>query len=94
MDGDNTFVAPESRNVGLVFQDFALFPHLDVRANVEFGIADQPPAARRRLTGDLLERMGLSAHGSAFPHTEWRKPSATALDRPFQQANCPVYNSV
>ena len=43
MDGDNTFVAPESRNVGLVFQDFALFPHLDVRANVEFGIADQPP---------------------------------------------------
>ena len=69
MDGDNTFVAPESRNVGLVFQDFALFPHLDVRANVEFGIADQPPAARRRLTGDLLERMGLSAHGSAFPHT-------------------------
>ena len=69
MDGDNTFVAPESRNVGLVFQDFALFPHLDVRANVEFGVGDQPPDARRRLTSDLLERMNLSALGSAFPHT-------------------------
>jgi iron(III) transport system ATP-binding protein len=46
-----------------------LFPHLDVRANVEFGIGDQPLDARRRIVDDLLERMNLAAHAAAFPHT-------------------------
>jgi len=69
MDDTATFVAPEARNVGLVFQDFALFPHLDVRANVEFGIGDQPQNARHRIVDDLLERMNLTAHALSFPHT-------------------------
>jgi iron(III) transport system ATP-binding protein len=69
MDDTGVFVAPEARNVGLVFQDFALFPHLDVRANVEFGISDQPPDVRHRIVDDLLERMNLTAHASIFPHT-------------------------
>jgi iron(III) transport system ATP-binding protein len=69
MDDTGAFVPPEARNVGLVFQDFALFPHLDVRANVEFGIGDQPPDARRRVVDELLERMNLAAHASTFPHT-------------------------
>ena len=69
MDDPTAFVPPEARKVGLMFQDFALFPHLDVRANVEFGIGDQPPDARHRIVDDLLERMNLAAHAATFPHT-------------------------
>ena len=69
MDANGAFVPPESRNVGLVFQDFALFPHLNVRDNVEFGISDQAPEARRKMADDLLARVNLTAHAADFPHT-------------------------
>ncbi|MGE0314532.1 MAG: ABC transporter ATP-binding protein [Lautropia sp.] len=63
---------PESRRVGMVFQDFALFPHLDVRANVAFGIAEGParlaPAARRARVDEMLELVNLGDRGGAFPH--------------------------
>ncbi len=69
MDGDGVFVPPEARNVGLVFQDFALFPHLNVRDNVEFGISNQPHGVRRNIANDLLNQVNLTAHALDFPHT-------------------------
>ncbi len=62
-------VAPEERGVGLVFQDYALFPHLNVVDNVAFGIVDLPAPRRRATALEMLERVGMAASAEAFPHT-------------------------
>jgi len=62
-DGDDlTGVPPHRRGFGMVFQDFALFPHLDVGRNVEFGLRMQgmPPDERRRRAADALARVELA----------------------------------
>jgi iron(III) transport system ATP-binding protein len=60
-------VPPELRGVGLMFQDFALFPHLSVARNVSFGL-EGPGAAKAARAEALLERVGLAGHGEKFPH--------------------------
>jgi ABC-type Fe3+/spermidine/putrescine transport system ATPase subunit len=64
LDGrDATALPPEKRNIGLVFQQAALFPHLSVRANIEYGLrARRVPADEiRRTVDELIERLGLAA---------------------------------
>ena len=63
-----TSVPPEKRNVGMVFQDYALFPHLTARENVAFGLAAQPAAAARKAADEMLARVGLAAYGDQYPH--------------------------
>ena len=60
--GDGHWVEPEQRRIGMVFQQGALFPHLDVAANVGFG------AARRERVGEALELVGLGHRAKAYPH--------------------------
>ena len=67
ISGPNRFVPPESRGIGLVFQDYALFPHLDSRDNVMFGLGELPRAQRRTVADDALNRVGLTARADAFP---------------------------
>ncbi|MCK4939126.1 MAG: ABC transporter ATP-binding protein, partial [Rhodospirillaceae bacterium] len=68
-DGASGFsVAPEKRDVGLMFQDYALFPHLNVFENIAFGI-EKLNAERRQWIKDSLEQMGLSHHAYSYPHT-------------------------
>jgi iron(III) transport system ATP-binding protein len=57
--GPGRFVPPERRRIGMVFQDYALFPHLTVRANVAFGLAARPRDEREPLTRRTLELVGL-----------------------------------
>lgn len=59
---------PEKRRVGVVFQDFALFPHMTVLGNVMFGLADKPKAARIDLAMALLARVGLERRANSKPH--------------------------
>ncbi len=61
--------APESRNVGLMFQDYALFPHLSAAANVEFGLRRLASADRRARATKALEQVGMGGQADAFPHT-------------------------
>ncbi len=58
---------PEARAVGLMFQDFALFPHLTVEGNVAFGLTGSKDDRRRRV-GELLERVHLGGFGPKYPH--------------------------
>lgn len=59
---------PEKRNVGLMFQDFALFPHLTVYENIVFGLSEKDKA-RRDWARNTLSTMGLGRYADAFPHT-------------------------
>jgi iron(III) transport system ATP-binding protein len=59
-------LAPEKRRIGMVFQDYALFPHLSVADNVLFGIRQQAEA--RQLVDEMLELVNLQGLGQRFPH--------------------------
>ena len=59
---------PEKRHLGMVFQDHALFPHLDVAGNIGFGLRGITSAQKQKLVGELLEITGLNGMGERYPH--------------------------
>ncbi len=65
--GDGTFVTPEARDIGVVFQDFALFPHMTAAENIAFGIDDLSDAEQERRVTELLDLVGLDGQGDSRP---------------------------
>ena len=61
-------VAPEKRQIGMVFQDYALFPHMTVAQNIVFGLFRRPAAERDRRLADLLQLVGLEDMAARYPH--------------------------
>jgi len=67
--GSATFSLPaHQRRIGMVFQDYALFPHLSVRDNIGFGLRGADRMQRTRRVAELLEIVGLNTLGDAYPH--------------------------
>ncbi len=64
----NTFVLPEKRGIGLVFQDYALFPHLSILGNVKFGLGELKGRAADEQAKRVLSRVGLLQYAHSFPH--------------------------
>ena len=64
---DSFHLPPESRGIGLMFQDFALFPHLNVMKNVAFGLNGPKEQIRLRVL-DMLQRVGMSDMANQYPH--------------------------
>jgi len=95
--GAGVRVPPERRHVGLVFQDFALFPHLTVGGNVAFGLSQLPQAQRLERVREVLRQVEMESYIDAFPHAlsggqQQRvalaralapEPSLLVLDKPF-----------
>lgn len=93
----NTYLAPEKRNIGMVFQDFALFPHLNIADNIAFGIRDQCQRDKKKRIQYLLEMVSLGGYADRYPHElsggqQQRialiralapKPDILLLDEPF-----------
>ena len=95
--GPNVFLPPEQRGVGLMFQDYALFPHMTLAQNVAFGLTGLSARAQKAAAGAALERVGLSARAGQYPHMlsggeQQRvalaralapRPSVLLMDEPF-----------
>ena len=62
------WVEPEHRGVGVVFQDYALFPHLDVEANVGFGLRRMASGPRHERIARMLKLVGMSGYAKRYPH--------------------------
>ena len=97
VSNSSVHVAPEARRIGMVFQDYALFPHLSVHDNVGFGLHKLPRAEREARVREVLALVGLSSSAQRFPHAlsggqQQRvalaralapKPQLLLLDEPF-----------
>ncbi|MBY8975351.1 ABC transporter ATP-binding protein [Rhodobacteraceae bacterium NNCM2] len=68
VSGPSIHQPPEARSIGLMFQDFALFPHLNVFDNVGFGLRGTGARRRRETIEMYLDRVGLSGFGKKYPH--------------------------
>ncbi|MEL7464565.1 MAG: ABC transporter ATP-binding protein [Pseudomonadota bacterium] len=62
-----SFAPPEARSIGLMFQDFALFPHLDIAANVAFGVTGDR-AGKLAIAREYLAKVGLGGFEEKYPH--------------------------
>jgi iron(III) transport system ATP-binding protein len=95
--GPDKFVPPEKRGIGLMFQDFALFPHLSLLDNVAFGLKSLTRSEAKREARAALERVGLAHYAGEYPHIlsggeQQRvalaraiapRPSVLLMDEPF-----------
>jgi iron(III) transport system ATP-binding protein len=63
-----TQMPAEARRIGMVFQDYALFPHLSIADNIGFGLREKSALATRRRIEEMLELIGLADRGTRYPH--------------------------
>ena len=106
--GPSVFLPPEQRSIGLVFQDFALFPHLSILDNVRFGLTALSREEARREAMIALERVGLAGYAASYPHVlsggeQQRvalaralapRPAVLLMDEPFSGLDSRLKDSV
>lgn len=104
--GSGVFLPPEKRKVGIVFQDYALFPHLNVSANIAYGLSRS--ADRKKMVENMLCLVGLKGSDSKMPHElsggEQQRvalaralapePEVILLDEPFSSLDADLRNRV
>jgi molybdate transport system ATP-binding protein len=98
------FLSPQGRRIGYLSQDYALFPHLDVLANVGYGLRGLTASDRGRLVAEMLGRFGLDGLEKRYPHqlsggqqqrvalarTMVRRPRMLLLDEPLSALDAPL----
>ena len=108
ISGPDLHIPPERRGIGLMFQDFALFPHLTILDNVRFGLTALSPKEGRREAMAALERVGMAHHAASYPHLlsggeQQRvalaralapRPAVLLMDEPFSGLDSRLKDSV
>ncbi len=101
---EQAFVAPEHRNIGMMFQDYALFPHLTVADNIAFGLTKMSKPQKQQRVAEMLELVHLVGCAKRYPHQlsggqQQRvaiaralayRPSLLLLDEPFSNIDTQV----
>ncbi|MCC4819070.1 ABC transporter [Vibrio lentus] len=104
IDDAANWLPPEQRNIGMIFQDYALFPHLTVNQNVAFGLRDMSEQDKAAKVKEMLELVHLDQFGDRYPHQlsggqQQRvaiarslayKPDLLLLDEPFSNIDTQV----
>lgn len=105
---DKTFIPPEKRGVGMVFQDYALFPHMTVDENIKFGLMSLNKKEKEIRVGEMLQLVNLQDFRNRYPHElsggqQQRvaiaralapKPSVLLLDEPFSNLDAHLKSKI
>jgi len=106
--GPNVFLPPEKRSIGLVFQDFALFPHMTISENVRYGLTALSSQEAKKEAAIALSRVGLEGYADIYPHAlsggeQQRvalaralapRPAVLLMDEPFSGLDSRLKDSV
>jgi len=101
-------IPPQQRRIGLLFQDYALFPHLNVEQNIRFGLRHLPSKEAERRVSELLRRFQLEGLGTRYPHqlsggqkqraalarSVAPQPRLLLLDEPLSSLDAPTREAV
>ncbi|NMO96002.1 ABC transporter ATP-binding protein [Paenibacillus lemnae] len=104
----STFIQPEHRGVGMVSQDYALFPHMNVASNIAFGLHRMPRKKRQERVQELMELIQLKGYEDRYPHelsggqqqrvalarTMAPRPSVVLMDEPFSSLDAELKQSI
>ncbi|MEH7179539.1 ABC transporter ATP-binding protein [Neobacillus vireti] len=105
---ESVFVHPEDRGVGMVFQDYALFPHMTVKDNILFGLSRLPRKERNSRVDEMLELVQMKEFYKRYPHElsggqQQRialaralapKPNVLLMDEPFSNLDADLKESI
>lgn len=105
---DNIFIQPENRGVGMLFQDYALFPHMTVIQNIGFGLHKLQKKDRQKRIDEVLELVNLEEYGNRYPYElsggqQQRvalaraiapKPAILSMDEPFSNLDADLRSKI
>lgn len=104
----NQFTEPENRGIGMVFQDYALFPHMTVKKNIQYGLKKKSKEEKEKIAMDMLRLVNLVEHKDKYPYElsggqQQRvaiaraiapKPSVLLLDEPFSNLDANLQEKI